>query len=167
MNSKLVRKLVWMVPLISGVVGAALVVLWQTTEPRGDPVPAELEDLDISVPFVRVSGMAHYPVVIRQTIPGRPFSPEKQLYVFPLFGPHDTEGRAVRVLVRTARKPDDLVSYEFMTLEGHVSVPTPDKVPFSTEVALGKRSDYFFTDDMVLLEPWRIEVEGEQPWERP
>ena len=68
------------------------------------------------------------------------------------------------MLVRTARKPERFVAYEYMTLEGRLSLPTSDKVPFSTEIELGKRSEYFFTDEMVLLEPWRIEVEDEV-WE--
>jgi len=36
-------------------------------------------------------------------------------------------------------------------------------VPFSAELEYGKHSDYFFTDDLWLIEPWRVD-NGEQVW---
>jgi hypothetical protein len=123
-----------------------------------------LDDVYLESPFVRLEAMAHYPIIIKQTIPGGLFSDDRTMYLFPLFPKHDTGDRAIRVLVRADRRPEDMVSFEFMTVEGHLALPTADKVPFSTEIALGKRTEYFFTDDMVLLEAWRIESDGEV-WE--
>ena len=143
-----------------------LAYLWwmhQAYVPRGEPVEVEVADVDVETPFVRVKGMAHYPIKIRQTVPASLFSPERVYYLFPLFPPKDTSSRQVRVLVRTLRKPEDMVSYESLTIEGHVSRPTSDKVPFSAELEFGKHSDYFFTDDLWLIEPWRVD-NGEQVW---
>lgn len=129
--------------------------------PSGEAVVMPLAEVHLEVPEVRLVGMAHYPVVIRQVVPGNIFKKEQTWFLFPLFKAGDTSDRAVRVLVRTTRKPDRYVSYEHMKLEGRVRRPTPDIVPFNTEIALGKRSDYFFTDEMVVLEPWWVESEGE------
>lgn len=134
--------------------------------PRGEPVDMVLGDIHLEEPFVRVSGMAHYPIVIKQSVPQGLFAEDGTTYLFPLFPEHDTSDRAVRVLVRANRPPEKYVSYEYMTVEGHVALPTSDKVPFNTEIELGKRSEYFFTDEMLLLEAWRIEVDGDV-WERP
>jgi isocitrate dehydrogenase kinase/phosphatase len=74
--------------------------------------------------------------------------------------------RAIRVLVRADLRPEDMVSFQFMTVEGHVALPTADKVRYSTEIELGTRTPYLFTDDMVLLEAWRIES-GDEIWAVP
>lgn len=145
------------------------IVLWWSQRPpelpRGEPVEMDLGDIHLEEPFVRVRGMAHYPIVIKQTVPRGLLQPDGTTYLFPIFPEHDAQDRAIRVLVRANRPPEAYVSYEYMTVEGHVTLPTSDKVPFNTEIALGKRSDYFFTDEMVLLEAWRIEVDGDV-WER-
>ena len=123
-----------------------------------------LLEIDPEEPFVRVRGTAHYPVVIRQEQPGNLLMPARTFYLFPLFPEGEVDDREVRVLVRTERAPERLVSYEELALEGRVSFPTADKVPWATEIEMGKRSGYFFSDRVVLIEPWRIEVAGEEPW---
>ena len=144
-------------------------VWWTVRTPdlqRGEPVETEVEVHDLDQPFVRVEGMAHYPVVVKQTVPPVFFWQEEEVfYLFPLFPKHEVEEMAVRVLVRTPREPERFVAYEYMTLEGHLSLPTAAKVPYNMEIQLGKHSDYYFTDEMILLEPWRIEAEDEV-WER-
>lgn len=161
------RYLVFFVPFVT-IVGAGVGArIWLDLNggiPRGEPVEMPVGDIDLSTPFVRVKGMAHYPVIIKQTEPGNLLMEERTYWLWPLYEAHDTTSRGIRVLVRAPRPPDDLVSFEYMTVEGYVSMITPEKVPFSTEIDLGKRSEYFFTDDMVLLEPWRIESDGEV-WE--
>jgi hypothetical protein len=161
------RFVVFLVPFAAIVtIGiAAKVITSGEAIKRGTPVDMDWGDLGEDVPFVRVRGTAHYPVVIRQRVPGNLLVEERELFLFPLFDASDTSGRGIRVLVRTEREPDNLVSFETMTLEGYVSVPTPENVPFETEIALGKRSDYFFTDGMLLLEPWKVEVKDEDTWE--
>ncbi len=163
------RLLAFVIPF-SLVVGVGIgAKLWFATTgglSRGEPIDAALEELPLETPFVRVRGMAHYPVIIKQHVPGSLFYDEQTFYLFPLFAPNDTSTRGVRVLVRAPRRPDALVDFEHMVVEGFVGRVTPDKVPFSTEIDLGKRTDYWFTDDMVLLEAWRIESDG-VVWELP
>lgn len=162
------KALAFLVPFVLIVLVGVGTWWWsQRPEPRGNPVEMPLYDIDPSEPFVRVRGTAHYPVVIKQHEPGGLLTSPRTFYLFPLFPEGDTQGREVRVLVRTLREPERLVSYEVMAIEGRVSFPTKEKVPFQTEIELGKRSDYFFSDSMVLLEPWRVEVEGEETWELP
>ncbi len=124
-------------------------------------------DLDPSVRCVRTTGTAHYEVVITQRVPGNGFFEDKTYYVFGLFPPGNTTEREIRILVRTERQPERLVSYETMTIEGALLRMDHRKIPFDTERRLGERSSYFFADRVYLLEPDRIEVDGEQPWVRP
>ena len=157
------RYLPFLIPSILIIVVGVGVKFWVT---RAELVPqpvveTDFANLDTQEPFVRIRGTAHYPVVIHQTVPGNLFTEEKTYYLFPLFADHDVSNRAIRVMVRTERPPEELVSYEVMTLEGRLSAPDHHKLPFSTEIAIGQRSDYFFTDQMVLLEPWKIESDGE------
>jgi hypothetical protein len=127
----------------------------------GPAVEVAYEDINIGTPDIRVKAMAHYPIVIKQRVPGNLFFAEKNYYLYALFAPYDTDERAIRVIVRTERPPPSLVSYEYMTIEGHLSFPTQNQIPFETEIELGKKTDYFFIDDMLLLEPSSIEVAGE------
>lgn len=151
---------------VTGFCGLLGYLWWvnQAHVPRGEPVAMAVQEVDGSTPFVRVEGMAHYPIKIRQTVPASLFSEERVYYLFPMFPPDDTSSRQVSLLLRTQRKPDDLVSYESIVVEGHVTRPTPEKVPFSAEMEFGKHSDYFFTDDLWVLEPWRVD-NGEEVWE--
>lgn len=161
------KALPFVVPFVAIVAVGGAAALWAGgPEPRGEPVETPLYEADPEQPFVRVRGTAHYPVVIQQLQPGNLFTPDRTYYLFPLFPEGDVTDREVRVLVRTERPPERLVSYEVMALEGRVVFPTEDKVPYQTEIEMGKRSDYFFSDSMILIEPWRVEVEGEETWER-
>jgi hypothetical protein len=119
------------------------------------------QDIGIETSDVRVKGMAHYPIVIKQKVPGNMFFEEQVYYLFAFFAPGDSGERAIRIIVRTQRPPPSLVSYETMTIEGHISFPTQQKIPFETEIELGKKTEYFFIDEMLLLEPSSIEVDGE------
>ena len=134
--------------------------------PRGEPVEQHVDDLDPSTPFTRVTGMAHYSTVVKQRIPSGIFREEQTFYLFPLFASDDVNNRAIRVLVRTLRPPERNVDLEVLTLDGHVTPLTPDKVDYSVEIKMGKNSSYFFTDSMMILEPWRIESE-DGVWEQP
>jgi hypothetical protein len=137
-------------------VGLPVVVLQQ----RGarplfsDPqyVVTTLEDADpVTTPFIEVTGMSHYEGVVKQQVPGNLFRKPRTLWLFPLYEAHDTESRAVKLLVRTARQPGRLVSYEFMTVRGHLGLATGDQVPFGTEELFGRKG-YYFADDLLVLE---------------
>jgi len=131
---------------------------WLGASDPGEAVFVTFEDLHSGPKAVRISGMAHYSAVVEQHVPGNLFHRPETYYLFGLFPPYDTESRMIEVLVRTPREPEDLVSFELMTVEGRLSRPALDKVPLDTEVILAKRSDYYFADDMLLLEPWSVEV---------
>ena len=83
--------------------------------------------------------------------------------MFPLFADHQTAERAIRVLVLTERPPEDLVSFETMTISGRLLPVTTAEVPLGTEVQIGQRSDYFFTDEMLLLVPEEVRS-GSEVW---
>ena len=134
--------------------------------PRSTPVEMRFEDLSLDEQTVRVDIMAHYEALVKQTVPESLFTDEQTLYLFGAFAPYDSDGRSVRLLVRTPRPPERLVSYEMMTIEGRLERPIPEKVPYSTEQLFGKHADYFFSDDVLLIEPWRITLDGEV-WELP
>jgi len=164
-----VNKALSFVILAASIAAAAIGAAWwvQRPAPRGEPVEMPLSEIDPEQPFVRVRGTAHYAVVIRQEQPGNLLVDAKTWYLYPLFPEGEVEDREVRVLVRTERAPERFVSYEDMVIEGRVSFPTSDEVPFGTEIEMGKRAGYFFSDRLVLLEPWRIDVAEEAPWTAP
>ena len=130
------------------------------------PMDVEWSEIDtIEVPrMIRVKGMAHYTATVRQETPGNLVRDPQQHWLFGFFAPYDTDSRAMRVIIRSEREPEDLVSYELVTVTGWLSRSTPNKVPYQAEVIFGKESDYFFTDDMLLLEPTAFEpFEDEEP----
>lgn len=132
----------------------------------GPVLEVDFAALELSSGPVRLSGMAHYRGTIVQKVPATVLSEEQTWYVFPLFPVYDTDNREVRVLVRTQRPPEKIISYEIMTLEGRPREVTPERVPFSTEILMGQQADYFFADEVILIEPWRITVD-EEVWEAP
>jgi hypothetical protein len=157
------RAAAFVVPFVL-VTGGILGFFWWTAEPplqRQAVIEFDaVSDLDLEQPFVRIEAMAHYPVVVKQkTNPRFPWQHRELFYVFPLFDKHDPDARAVRILVRTKREPERFVAYEYMTVEGRLERPTAETLPYNTEIEFGKRSEYFFTDDLMILEPWQIEHE--------
>lgn len=152
------------VVIVGGGLAVRGLLLWSERAPWDRAPTVDVDDfgdLHLGEPNVRLRGMAHYEMVVRQTIPASMVSQERTLFLFALFPRDDTSGRAIRVLVRTERVPPKLISYENMTIEGRLRPPTAEVVPFGTEVSVGKRSDYWFDDGMLVLEPWRISADGE------
>ena len=95
---------------------------------------------------VRVHGTAHYGVQVRQqTADG-----EQAWTLFPLFEKGDVEGRQIRVMIRTTREPDQLYSYEELTVEG-LARPPGRLVPSNTQESLLKMG-YDFAEGFVLIE---------------
>jgi hypothetical protein len=153
--------------VVAAVAGALGIVWWQTSSwPCADYTQVDFFDLEPSTRCVTVTGMAHYDVVVTQTVLGNGFFADKTYYVFGLFPPGNTDEREIRVLVRTERKPERMVSYETMTVSGKLLPMDYRKVPFDTERRMGQQSTYFFSDRIVLLEPDRIVVDGEDDWNR-
>ncbi len=163
------RWLPFVVPFVV-VVAAGLgasILLSDVFEPTCDAyVDVTFADLTHDQPCVRLKGNAHYPMVVRQTTPGGWFTTEQTVFLFPMFAEGVTEDRAVEVLVRTTRAPEDLVSYEAMTVTGRIDRVDPHKVPYSVEIDIGKRTNYFFTDHMVVLEPDMV-LTSDEEWAEP
>lgn len=116
--------------------------------------------------WVRVEGTAHYQPKIKQTTAGSLFKEPGTWWVFPFLPEGDNAERAVPVLVRTRREPERIISFETMTIEGRLSVPSKDRIPHGTETLLGQGGGYFYADTVWLLEPVRI-VSDDGVWEEP
>ena len=160
----------WMIAVIPGAVVLAVGVAWWLTRVSIPPCEGfeatDLRNVHLEQGCVELTAQAHYEIVVKQRIPGNLIDDERQLYLFPLFAEGGTNDRGIRVLVRTERPPEAYVSFETMTVAGRLLPVTGDDVPPGTEVRIGQRSDYFFTDGMMLLVPDRITSDGEV-WERP
>lgn len=165
------KRWVWfVVPFtVVAAVGGAAAILWATVGgwPCDSYTAVDFFDLHPETRCITTTGMAHYEVVVTQTVPGNGFFADKTYFVYGLFPKGNTDEREIRVLVRTERKPERMVSFEQMTLSGKLLPMDHRKVPFDTERRMGQRSHYFFSDRIVLLEPDRIEVDGEETWVRP
>jgi len=147
--------------IVAAGVGAAL-ILNTGPGPCEQHQRSELVGLDpVAEACVQVEGTAHYTAVVRQTEAGGLLSDDVVHYLFPLLTKGDHDGREVRVLVRTTRKPERLVTYETMELSGRIIAATPKLVPYATEIQLGKSGGYFFTDDLVVLTPDEVVSDGE------
>ncbi|MFT6143165.1 MAG: hypothetical protein ACJAZO_000510 [Myxococcota bacterium] len=151
----------FILPFSAVLLGAGLVFaiqgwLFSRTPPEEVPwVP--FAELDASRGYVRTSGMGHYGVVMEQTAPGNLVRKEEHYWLYPLSEPYDTEQGPVRVMVRSEVPPEDLVTYELMTVEGWISRSTPDSVPYEVEIAMGRRSNYYFGDQMLFLDAVVVE----------
>lgn len=150
------RWLPFVVPFVMVLVGG-LLGLWllgavgSRTPPEDVPFVEWLE-LDPSAEYVRTSGMAHYGAVVTSVVPGNLVRDIETMYLFPLMAPYDAEERQIRVMVRTNVEPERFVTYELMTVEGWLSRLTPDKVPYNVEVQLGRSTDYYYAEDIMLLD---------------
>jgi len=152
--------------LVSGLGLGAATWMWVAGSPCSTYVPVDFFDLDPSVRCVRTEGNAHYQVVVTQVVEGNGFFDDQTYYVYGLFPKGNTEDREIRVLVRTARAPEKYVSFESMVVEGRLLPMDYRKVPFDTETRMGKTSNYWFSDRVMLLEPDRIRVDGDPDWVR-
>jgi len=143
------------VVLLAGAAGALFMGAGQT-EPCTSYVEVDFDQLSLDTPCVRVKGMAHYGSTIKQTVPGNLFRETKKNHLHGFFPPMDTRGRAIPLFLQTQRPADRLASYEGLTVEGRLVPPTSRTLPPSTEVMLSKHSEYWFGDDLLMLEPDRI-----------
>jgi hypothetical protein len=111
--------------------------------------PVTVQEIDFENRGVRIQGTAHYEVRLWQTM-----GDGARFFVFPLMAPGDTTGREVQVLVRTARPPDDLATYEDVLIDG-LARPPGDRVGHTIWQAL-RNHGYDFADEVVLVESHEI-----------
>ncbi|MFK7930560.1 MAG: hypothetical protein AB8H79_20400 [Myxococcota bacterium] len=134
--------------------GGAAVFAWQI-QPREpiEPTVIEFSDFDPEMRAIKVRGTAHYRSLIKQEAGASILGGGGTWWVYPLFGVYDTEGREVKILVRTREAPAQRVEFEFVELTGWVDPPRSHTVPMRTEQMLGV-SNYYFSPDVMVLEPW-------------
>jgi hypothetical protein len=139
--------LVFMVVAIGG-------MIFVLSQPRARIVATEVtfETLTPTHKAIRIRGTAHYRGVVHQKVPASIISDAKEFWVYALFPVNDTEGREVKVLVRSETKPPSRVDFEFVVLEGWVDPPKAHTVPMFTQQMMS-RSGYFW-DDLLVLTPW-------------
>ena len=162
------RWLFFIVPFVA-VSGVGLGIsgwLWVVGWPCDEYATTGFFDLEPSTRCVSVKGTAHYEVVLTATVPGNGFFADKTYFVYGLFPRGNTNEREVRVLVRTERQPERMVSFEDMEIEGRLLPMDYRKIPFDAETQMSKRSNYYFSDRVYLLEPDTIAVDGEPLWRR-
>lgn len=134
-------------------------VWWFRGAPPGfRPTPVERTPDQVSLDDrgVKVVGTAHYPVHLKQTSKDQ----ETTWYLFPLFNKGDTMGRRIHVMVRTTHRPDPILGFEDMTVEG-LARPPGMLVPSAAREALEQKG-YTFDPDFVLIEEWD-DIPGEGP----
>ena len=125
------------------------------------PTPVQVTDwsrIGPELDAIHVRGMAHYGGRAVLQDPGTLVREPQTWYVYGLFEPHDVDSREIRVLVRTTVKPEDMVSFEYLELEGWLYEPTKYTVPFYVEELFQQQSDYYFHPEMLVLQPWSQEA---------
>ncbi len=148
--------------VFGGFAVASLVgVVGYNLAPRTKPDPvsvafSELVRMESPPAAVKVRGVAHYRGRATQSYAGGLFSDAKTVHVYGLFDTHDTTGREIQILVRSDVAPDHLVDFEYVELTGWYERPASHTVPTNTEI-LFSRANYFFSDNLWVLEPWQIE----------
>ena len=125
------------------------------------PQPVQVTDwskISPDLDAIRIRGMAHYGGRAVLQDPGTLVRSPQTWYVYGLFEPHDVDSREIRILVRTTVRPEDMVSFEYLELEGWLYEPTKYTVPFYVEELFQRESNYFFHPEMMVLQPWSQEA---------
>ena len=136
----------------SGIVSGLLILGYATYDrgalPGMNPTPVETPFTALSLDNrgVRVKGTAHYPVQLQMSggLPG-----DGPVYIFPLFGPGDTTGKEVRLLVLSHQRPDPMLGFEDRTIEGLIR-PSINRVPQGVRDQLTMLG-YRFADEVLVL----------------
>jgi len=97
---------------------------------------------------VRVRGTAHYGPKLKQTST----ETDTVWWVFPLTPEAQTQERRIKVVVRTTRKPDPLLGFEDLTVEGFAR-PPGRLLPRDARAAL-RKAGYELDDNVMLIEEW-------------
>lgn len=150
----------WVLGVVLGVTlvaSTAVFIAWQL-QPRQpvEPTLVNFETFQADLPAIRIRGTAHYRGMIKQDVGASLLGGPDTYWVYPLFAVGDTEGREVRLLVRSPIAPPKRVEYEFVELEGWLDAPRPHTIPLRTEDLLGT-ANYYFSPEVMVLEPWRQE----------
>lgn len=147
---------------LGSAIASALLVLGYASWERGalpgfNPTPVALSFAELSLERrgVRVTGTAHYPVQLQ--LKGA-LSGDGPAYAFPLFGPGDTTGKEIRVMVLSRVRPDPLLGFEEKTFEGLIR-PAGSNVPQGVRDHLTVLG-YRFADELMVLEDYAQPAEA-------
>ena len=121
---------------------------------RPAAVNLSFDELDSMPAAVKMRGTAHYRALVKQRVPGNALRAEETYYVYGFFPLNDTASREIQLLVRSKEEPEDLIDFEFLEVEGYLREPTHHTVPFRTEEILSSQSDYFFAQNLLVIEAW-------------
>jgi len=143
-----------LVVLMAGAIGG--LAFWMA-QPRARVPATEVtfETLSPEYGAIRIRGTAHYRGVVHQRVGASLASGPQEYWVYALFPVHDTEGREIKLLVRSDKKPPSRVDYEFVELEGWLDPPKSNTLPLQTQKMMSQ-SGYFW-DEVLVLTPWRSE----------
>jgi hypothetical protein len=141
------------VPFAMMVVALVGFFLWMNRLPPFDvhpePVDTALVDLRVDQEAVRITGTAHYPLLVSYVVPAAWGRPAQKRWLFPMFGHQDTMGRTIVAMVSSPLEPERLVTYEDMTVEGEARTPRI-AVTLGVEHAF-RDAGYQFQEDYVLV----------------
>ena len=152
------KKSGWVAGIIGLMVTCLVVglIVWRGEESDSHPVPVDIsfEETDLSVGPVRIRGTAHYVARVNQHVAATLFSEAKTIYSYGLFPMGDISSKEIRILIRTDRPVPKNIDYEYLEMEGFLEAPTRVTVPFQMERVLGGNTGYFFSPDLLVLQPW-------------
>jgi len=142
-----------LIPFLAVLGGAVGLIWWDRGAPPGfnpTPHPTEISEITREHRGVRLKGTAHYEVRLSQTMEGG-----EVFWIFPFMKQGDTLSREIRVIVRTPRKPEHMVTFEDLTIDG---LARPPGRLISPEIQ-DKLEDggYDFAEGFVMIEPFHIE----------
>ncbi len=115
--------------------------------------PVSLDSISAESRGVRIRGTAHYEIQLHQNFDGG-----ERFHIFPLMAPGDTMGREIKVLVRTQRDPEELVTYEDLIVDG-LARPAGGRVGPKVIDAL-RGQGYSFADRVILIEGMDVRTPG-------
>lgn len=139
-------------------------VLWSACTPSVPTPPAEIPDADWATlspddRWVRLKGTLHYEAMLTTTEGGGLFGEPTTWRLVGFFPVNDTVDREIRVLLKTTRPPEKLVTYETLTAEGRLVPPTRRTLSPRAETLLSEKVGYFFADELRILEVTRLVTE--------
>lgn len=151
--------------LVLGAIGLVGTAFLPRSKP--DPTPVTFDELVLMDPkpaTVTLRGTAHLRGVVTQNVPPSIVGGHDRYWVYGLFDVHDTAGKEIRIVVRSPFEVEKRVDYAYVEVTGWLDRPKSYTLPPQTEQMFG-RADYFFSDDLWVLEAW--EVKGFDPAETP
>jgi hypothetical protein len=149
MNKTLTAVLLPFFAVAGGTIG---LIWWDRGAPPGfNPTahPTAIDGVTREHRGVQLTGTAHYTVRLNQTM-----EDGEVVWIFPLMAAGDTLGREIKVLVRTPRQPEHMVTFEDLIVDGIAS--PPGRLISPEVIDSFQDGGYDFADGFVLITPFKI-----------